>query len=344
MLALNIEEKIFKRMKLNKEKLIPYGFIKENESYHYSKNFMKDTFRADIYIDLNGNVKGKVYDLDIEEEYTNFRVEDSVGEFVNTVKEEYIKILKDIADHCFEKEYFIYKQSNRIAKLIKETYQVEPEFLWEKFPNHGVFRNVRSEKWFGIIMNIDKSKMIPKEKGEIEVLNVKLDDEVPTYLKQKGIYPAYHLSKKSWVSIILDDTLSDTEIMQLINTSYEASNVKGEWIVPANPKYYDVVHAFDDTDTITWKQSNHIQKGDTVYLYVAQPYSAILFKCMAIETDIPHTYQDKNLSITQIMKLKLLKRYDKQEYPFETLKKYGVNAIRGPRSITGQLSKELNKK
>ena len=344
MLALNIEDKIFKRMKLNKEKLIPYGFIKENEGYHYSKNFMKDTFRADIYIDLNGNVQGKVYDLDIEEEYTNFRVEDSVGEFVNTVKEEYIKILKDIADHCFEKEYFIYKQSNRIAKLIKETYQVEPEFLWEKFPNYGVFRNERSEKWFGIIVNIDKSKIIPEEKGEIEVLNVKLDDEVPTYLKQKGIYPAYHLSKKSWVSIILDDTLSDTEIMQLINTSYEASNVKGEWIVPANPKYYNVVHAFDDTDIITWKQSNHIQKGDTVYLYVAQPYSAILFKCMAVETDIPYDYQDKNLSITQIMKLKLLKRYNKEEYPFETLKKYGVNAIRGTRSVTSKLSKELNKK
>lgn len=344
MLALNIEDKIFKRMKLNKEKLISYGFIKKDKGYQYSKNFMKNTFRADIYIDLNGNVQGKVYDLDIEEEYTNFRVEDSVGEFVNTVKEEYIEILKDIANHCFEKEYFIYEQSNRIAKLIKETYQVEPEFLWEKFPNYGVFRNVRSQKWFSAIMNIDKSKIIPKEKGEIEILNVKLDDEVSTYLKQKGIYPAYHFSKKSWVSIILDDTLSDTEIMHLINTSYEASNVKGEWIVPANPKYYDVVHAFDDTDTITWKQSNHIQKGDIVYLYVAQPYSAILFKCMAVETDIPYTYQDKNLSITQIMKLKLLKRYNKEEYPFETLKRYGVNAIRGPRSITSKLSKELNKK
>lgn len=341
---MNIEEKIFKRTKLNKEKLIPYGFIKENEGYHYSKNFMKDTFRADIYIDLNGNIQGKVYDLDIKEEYTNFRVEDSIGEFVNTVKEEYIKILKDIADHCFEKQYFIYEQSNRITKLINETYHVEPEFLWEKFPNYGVFRNTRSQKWFSAIMNIDKSKIISKEKGEIEVLNVKLDDEVPTYLKQKGIYPAYHFSKKNWVSIILDDTLSDTEIMKLINISYESLNEKGEWIVPANPKYYDVVHAFDDTDIITWKQSNHIQKGDIVYLYVAQPYSAILFKCMAVETDIPYTYQDENLSITQIMKLKLLKRYDKEEFSFETLKRYGVNAIRGPRSVTSQLSKELNKK
>ena len=45
-------------------------------------------------------------------------------------------------------------------------------------------------------MNIDKSKLIPEKTGEIEILNVKLDEKVPIYLEQKGIYPSYHLSKK----------------------------------------------------------------------------------------------------------------------------------------------------
>ena len=217
---MNIEEKVFKKEKLNKEKLIPYGFIKEGNTYKYSKKFMNGNFRADIYIDENGNVSGKVYDLEMEEEYTNFRVE---------------------------------------------------------------------------------------------------DDEVEKYLKQKGIYPSYHLSKKSWVSIILDDTLSDNEIMKLINISFESSDVKGEWIVPANPKYYDVINAFNRTDTITWKQSNNIIKGDTVYLYVAEPYSAIMFKCEVIETDIPYKYKDKNLSIKNVMKIKLLKRYKQDEFTFKKL-------------------------
>ena len=274
---MNIEEKIFKKEKLNRKKLIKYGFKKQGEVYKYSKKFMNDNFRADIYINENGNVIGKVYDLEMEEEYTNFRIEDAIGEFVNTVKEEYIKILNEIKDNCFEKEYFIYEQSNKIAGMIYEKYKVTPEFLWEKFPNYGVFKNKRSGKWFGIIMNIDKSKIIPEEKGEIEILNVKLDDEVEKYLKQKGIYPSYHLSKKSWVSIILDDTLPDEKIMNLVNISFENSDIKGEWIVPANPKYYDVINAFNNTDTITWKQSNNIMNGDIVYLYVAKPYSAIMF-------------------------------------------------------------------
>ena len=340
---MNIEETVFKKEKLNKEKLIPFGFVKEDSKYKYSKKFMNSNFRADVYIDENGNVSGKVYDLDINEEYTNFRIEDAIGEFVNTVKEEYIKILNEIKNHCFEKEYFIYGQSNRITNLIYKKYNVTPEFLWEDSPNHGVFRNKRSAKWFGIIMNIDKSKIIAKETGEIEVLNVKLDDEVEKYLKQKGIYPSYHMNKKNWVSIILDDTLSDEKVMKLIDISFENSDIKGEWLIPANPKYYDVINAFNDTDTITWKQSNNIMKGDIVYLYVAEPYSAIMFKCEAVETDIPYEYKNNNLSIKKIMKIKLIKRYNQDVFTFKKLNKYGIKAIRGPRSVTSKLSKELNK-
>ena len=70
-------------------------------------------------------------------------------------------------------------------------------------------------------MNIDRSKINSDESGKIEVLNVKLDDEVHNYLGVKGIYPSYHLSKKSWITIILDDTLSDKKIMELVDLSYD---------------------------------------------------------------------------------------------------------------------------
>ena len=339
-----IEDEVFKKYKLKKDKLISYGFKKKNEIYKYSKIFMNDTFRAEISIDKNGRVLGKVIELELDEEYTNFRMENVIGEFVNTVREEYIKILQDIANNCFDKEEFIFEQTNRITGLIKEKYKVSPEFLWDKFPGFGVFRNARSNKWFGIIMNIDRSKITSDKTGEIEVLNVKLDDAVQKYLGVEGVYPSYHLSKKSWITIILDDTLSDKKIMDLIDISYNISNIKGEWIVPANPKYYDIINAFNNTDTIIWKQSNKIAVGDIVYLYVAEPYSAILYKCEAIETDIPYEYKDKNVSMEKVMKIKLLKKYKKDEFTFKKLNEYGIKAIRGPRSVTDKLSKELNSK
>ncbi len=340
---MSIESEVFKKERLNKVKLEQYGFVKENDEYKYSKNFMHDNFRADIVIDKNGKVSGKVFDLEVNEEYTSFRIESVVGEFVNRVKKEYINILKDIAVKCFEKQYFVNDQSNRITKLIKEKYDVEPEFLWEKFPNYAVFRNARSEKWFGAIMDIDRSKIIPNQEGDTEILDIKLDDETEKYLKYRGIYPAYHMSKKSWITIILDDSLKDEEILKLIDISFQSSNVKGEWIIPANPKYYDVIGAFEHSDTLTWKQTKGMMKGDSIYIYFAKPYSAILFKCVITKTDIPYEYEDENVCMSKVIEIKLVKRYKEDEFTLDRLKELGVKSVRGPRSITSKLRYEFLK-
>ena len=117
-----------------------------------------------------------------------------------------------------------------------------------------------------------------------------------------------------------------------------------EWIIPSNPKYYDIIHAFDDTDTIDWKQGAGIKKGDTVFMYVGAPVSAVLYRCEVTETDIPYKYQDRNLTITALMKIRLLKRYAPDQFTFEVLKsEYGIFAVRGPRGIPNPLSAALEK-
>lgn len=218
---MSIESEVFKKYVPNYEKLIEYGFEKANNEYKFSKNFINNTFRADIVINDKGEIICKLIEIELDEEYTNFRIEGNTGEFVGKVREEYKNILKDIANNCFEKEYFIYEQTNRIAKLINEKYDVSPEFLWDFVPDYGVFRNLRSNKWFGIVMNLDKSKIIQTETGEVEVLNLKLYNNVSKALKIKGVYSPYHSSKKNWVSIILDNTLSDKKIMELVDLSYD---------------------------------------------------------------------------------------------------------------------------
>ena len=115
-----------------------------------------------------------------------------------------------------------------------------------------------------------------------------------------------------------------------------------DWIIPANPKYYDIEHAFDNADEIDWKQGRGIRVGDTVYMYVAAPVSAILYKCKVLETDIPYEYQDRNLVLKELMKIRLLKRYDPEEFTFDVLKEdYGIYAVRGPRGVPYSLSQEL---
>lgn len=215
---MNIENEIFKRVKVKFNKLEEYGFRKLNNNYTFEKNFC-DNFKAIITIDDKGIVKGKIIDLDSNIEYTNIRTNMS-GEFVNKVRDAYETLLINIKNSCFETNYFISNQSNRIAKYIKDKYDDEPEFLWDKFKGYGVFRNSKNGKWFGIIMNIDLSKL-DNRNGEVEIINVKLsEDEILSLLEKKGYYRAYHMSKKDWISIVLDDTLTDDEITNLIDKSY----------------------------------------------------------------------------------------------------------------------------
>ena len=98
--------------------------------------------------------------------------------------------------------------------------------------------------------------------------------------------------------------------------------------------YYDSVHAFDHTDEIEWKQGAGIKKDDIVFMYVGLPVSAVLYKCVVTETDIPWHFETKGLTILKLMRIKLLKRYDPKKFTFEVLKdEYGIFAVRGPRRI-----------
>ena len=116
--------------------------------------------------------------------------------------------------------YFISDQSNRITNYIIDKYKREPEFLWEKYDDFGVFRKKESGKWFAIMMTLDRSK-IDNGDGEIVIINVKVEPELrDSLLKKKGYYEAYHMNKKSWITIILDDTVSDNDIEELIDNSY----------------------------------------------------------------------------------------------------------------------------
>ena len=214
---MSIESNIFKRYTPDWEKC----------KKEYEKLFLNNSFKAVIKINDNGEVNGTVYDLENDDEFLPLRLESNEGSFVGKVREEYEKILTQIRDENFIRNYFIYPQSNRITQLIYKKYGSEPEFLWEKFDGSGIFRNTESQKWYGAILDVDRGKLQKGKTGIIEVLDIKLEpDEIQELLLQPNFYPAYHMNKKSWITIILDESVSDDIIMELIDKSYQLSFAK----------------------------------------------------------------------------------------------------------------------
>jgi predicted DNA-binding protein (MmcQ/YjbR family) len=204
-------------------------------------------------------------------------------------------------------------------------------------------------------MNVQGDRVGVPETEYVDVINLKVDDMFfrDMIIQEEGIMPAYHMNKMHWISVLLDGTVPEEKVFNLIDMSFLATasakkkekiRPPKEWIIPANPKYFDIVHAFDNTDTINWKQGAGIKKGDTVFMYVAAPVSAVLYKCKVLETDIPYEHENKYISIKALMKIRLQKCYAPDRFTFEVLKEeYGIFAVRGPRGIPNSLSAALKK-
>ena len=131
------------------------------------------------------------------------------------------------------------------------------------------------------------------------------------------------------------------------------SRVEDVWIIPCNPKYYDIIAAFDNLDVIEWSQTNNTTVGDTVYVYVGEKYKSIMFKCEVVGADLygnrstddyPYYKELEKDPDIRYMKLKLLEKYPVGQYPLKDLKENGLTSVQGRSKATVQLIKYLEQK
>lgn len=88
---------------------------------------------------------------------------------------------------------------------------------WEDYPfddpNWTVMRHRENRKSFA---------MIYERQGHIWI-NVKAEPDWGDFWKTvyPAVVPAYHMNKQHWVSVILDGSMTDEEILRLIQDSFE---------------------------------------------------------------------------------------------------------------------------
>ena len=215
-------DRYFSGSVIDEGKLIAFGFKKAGGSFVYSREFMNGAFRAEIVYRSGECFSGKVIDLSSEEEYLPLFVEGAHGEYVGKVRDSYELILEEIRESCTTKKRYRNAQAERIAIAIEERYGSSPEWLWgEGIDDPSVFRHRENSKWFGIIMYVPYSKFGSNNPGGTNVINVKLKPaEITALLGKQGYEKAYHMNKKFWLSILLDDSLDDEEILRSIGQSF----------------------------------------------------------------------------------------------------------------------------
>lgn len=87
-----------------------------------------------------------------------------------------------------------------------------------------MLRHQNGDKWFAIVMNIPGHKIGLKTE-EVDILDVKVRQEYIGSLRQKaGVYPAYHMNKEHWVSVLLEGPLPEEEVYELLIDSYKLTS------------------------------------------------------------------------------------------------------------------------
>ncbi len=104
----------------------------------------------------------------------------------------------------------------------KDTYQSEPEYLWTRLPEAAILRNQKNQKWYALFMKIGKEKLGLNSTESVWALNLKCDPLfIGSLLEMDGYYPAYHMNKNHWITILLDGTVKEQQIQKLLDLSYQ---------------------------------------------------------------------------------------------------------------------------
>lgn len=111
---------------------------------------------------------------------------------------------------------------DKIIAYAREKYATEPEYLWLKTPDAFVLRNSRNKKWYALIMRVKKSVLIPDSEGFTDIINLRCEPITrECLLSESRCFPAYHMNKKNWISIMLDDNIDFQILCNIIDESYD---------------------------------------------------------------------------------------------------------------------------
>lgn len=212
----------FNNKKLDKIKAKNYGFFQKNNDLIFSSKLMDETFEFIFKVNENGEIDVKVIELLTGEEYELIHVPHAQGKFIGQMRDEYENILSDIADKCYVFNVFKSDYANSVISYINNKYSVEPEYLWEKFPDNAIFRDKNTQKWFAAILTVAKRKVNVEEDGFTEIIDLKAKpDFIQSLVNGKSFLPGYHMNKKHWFTIRLDGSVDINEIYEYIDLSYD---------------------------------------------------------------------------------------------------------------------------
>ena len=107
-----------------------------------------------------------------------------------------------------------------------DTYGTTADYPFDEDFDTAVFRHAANRKWYAVMMRVSRRKFGLDSDEVIDVVNLKLPlDMFGSFGAAEAVYPAYHMNKVHWISVLLPDA-EEKLVKFLVNTSYDATRGK----------------------------------------------------------------------------------------------------------------------
>ena len=159
----------------------------------------------------------RVYEADTDEPYTLFDVPSANGAFISQIREQVQEIVNDFRSLCFETADL----KDKYFDFLNAHFGVQPDYPWDDSPDAAVFR-CPNNKWFALAMKIKYRQLGLSGDEELWVVNLKAKPEdIPNITDKKSVFPAWHMNKKHWITVLLTAATSFENLCALTEQSYK---------------------------------------------------------------------------------------------------------------------------
>ena len=198
-----------------KEKLLAFGFSEAGDDFALKKEITGGQFYAEIKLS-DKTLTAEVFESATNEKYVLFNVVSAQGAFVGQIRSEVLDVIEEIRKECFISQNI----KEKYVDFLHSYFNAPGDNPWAAEPNDSstVYR-CPNNKWFALVMKI-KFKNLGFESDEpVWAVNLKAEN-VEASTDKKSIFPAYHMNKKYWITVLLTAVTDFEKLCELTKKSY----------------------------------------------------------------------------------------------------------------------------
>lgn len=201
-----------------KEKLEELGFVEFEGALRLKKEIAGGEFYAVIRLSEK-SLTAEVFETLNDEKYVLFDVPSAKGAFVGQIRSEVQGFIDEIREKGFDSQDI----RKKYLDFIQSEFSAAGDTPWA---DEGDFKSsvyrCPNGKWFALVMEIKFKNLGFESEEPVWMVNLKADAEkIPEITDRKSIFPAYHMNKKYWITVLLTSVTDFEQLCELTRRSYE---------------------------------------------------------------------------------------------------------------------------